>query len=122
MYAPEAVAALLSRGESSTLEFKTFFDRETIDTVVAYANTYGGTVLLGIADNGAVRGATIGKEPRNDWLGQIKSATTPMIIDDHKITDTLFEAVEQAMKFIVSHISGLHLRWWATTQGTFCLV
>ncbi len=30
---------------------------------------------------------------------------TPVtIIDDRQITDTLFEAVEQAMKFILSHI------------------
>ena len=82
----------------------------------------------------------------NEWLGQIKSATSPslipdisaytpdghptwaamllfakepirhhvhigrfktpdMIIDDRQFTDTLFEVVEQSMKFIVSHIS-----------------
>lgn len=28
-----------------------------------------------------------------------------MSIDDRQITDSLFETVEQAMKFIVSHIS-----------------
>ena len=28
-----------------------------------------------------------------------------MIIDDRQFTDTLFEVVEQSMKFIVSHIS-----------------
>lgn len=36
-------------------------------------------------------------------LGRFK--TPSMIIDDRQITDTLFEAVEQAMRFIVSHIS-----------------
>ena len=36
-------------------------------------------------------------------IGRFKTPT--MIIDDRQITDTLFEAVEQAMKFIISHIS-----------------
>ena len=34
-------------------------------------------------------------------IGRFKTPT--MIIDDRQITDTLFEAVDQAMKFIVSH-------------------
>ncbi len=36
-------------------------------------------------------------------IGRFK--TPAVIIDDRQITDTLFEAVEQAMKLIVSHIS-----------------
>ena len=36
-------------------------------------------------------------------IGRFK--TPVMIIDDRQITDTLFETVEQAMKFIISHIS-----------------
>lgn len=36
-------------------------------------------------------------------IGRFKTPT--MILDDRQITDTLFEAVDQAMKFIVSHIS-----------------
>lgn len=36
-------------------------------------------------------------------IGRFK--TPSVIIDDRQITDSLFEAVEQAMKFIISHIS-----------------
>ena len=39
----------------------------------------------------------------NVHIGRFK--TPDMIIDDRQFTDTLFEMVEQAMKFIVSHIS-----------------
>ena len=31
--------------------------------------------------------------------------TPTIIIDDRQITDTLFDAVVQAMKFLISHIS-----------------
>ncbi len=73
---------LLQHGESQILEFKSTFDREAIETLVAFANTAGGTVLVGVADDGYVRGVTIGKESLNEWLGQIKAATSPAIIPD----------------------------------------
>jgi len=58
------------------VEFKTSFGRETIETLVAFANARGGRVLIGVADDGFVRGTTVGKETLNDWLGQVKSATS----------------------------------------------
>lgn len=73
---------LIESGESQTVEFKTSFYRETIETLVAFANAQGGTVLVGVADDGLVKGVTIGKESLNDWLSQIKSATSPSIIPD----------------------------------------
>jgi ATP-dependent DNA helicase RecG len=78
----EQISSLLQSGESQTLEFKSSFDRETIETLVAFANTNGGKVLIGIADDPSVRGVTLGKETLNEWLGQIKSSTSPSIIPD----------------------------------------
>ena len=76
------VQSLIALGESQTLEFKTSFERETIETLVAFANARGGVVIVGVADDGAVKGVALGKETLNNWLGQIKSATSPSIIPD----------------------------------------
>jgi ATP-dependent DNA helicase RecG len=73
---------LIQSGESQTLEFKSSFYRESIETLVAFANAQGGTVLVGVTDNGAVTGVSIGKESLNEWIGQIKSSTSPSIIPD----------------------------------------
>lgn len=73
---------LITFGESQLVEFKSSFDRETIETLVAFANAGGGTVLIGVADNGSVKGVTVGKETLNEWLGQVKSSTSPSIIPD----------------------------------------
>lgn len=73
---------LISTGESLTVEFKTSFDRETVETLVAFANAQGGTVLVGVADDGSIRGVSLGKETLNEWLSQIKSVTSPSIIQD----------------------------------------
>lgn len=73
---------LLESDELQIVEFKTSFGRETIETLVAFANAQGGSVLVGVADDALVKGVTLGKETLNDWLGQIKSATSPSIIPD----------------------------------------
>jgi ATP-dependent DNA helicase RecG len=73
---------LLLVGESQTLEFKTSFDKATIESLVAFANAQGGTVLVGVKNTSDVLGVTLGKETLNEWLGQIKSATSPSLIPD----------------------------------------
>lgn len=73
---------LIATGESQTLEFKASFDKACIATLVAFANAQGGTVLVGVSDAGLVLGTTVGKETLNEWLGQIKSATSPSLIPD----------------------------------------
>lgn len=80
-----SLQTLIAEGESQTLEFKASFDRASIETLVAFANTQGGTLLIGVSDAGTVSGITLGKETLNEWLGQIKSATSPSLIPDMEI-------------------------------------
>ncbi len=82
MLTTHAIHTLLQAGESLTQEFKSSFTREAIESLVAFANTCGGTVFIGVADDGTIQGTTIGKETLNEWLGQIKSTTSPSIIPD----------------------------------------
>ena len=53
---------LLFAGESQTLEFKTSFDKATVESLVAFANAQDGTVLVGVNYTGEVVGVTLGKE------------------------------------------------------------
>ncbi len=78
----QTLGNLIAAGESLTLEFKSSFDKAALESLVAFANAQGGTVLVGISDAGEVRGTTLGKETLNEWLVQIKSATSPSIIPD----------------------------------------
>ncbi len=78
----EQISDLINAGESATVEFKTSFGREAVESLVAFANTGGGTMLVGVLDNGSPCGVTIGKETLNQWLGQIKASTAPAIIPD----------------------------------------
>lgn len=80
------VEEIIQKGESETVEFKENFDKETIETAVAFANTNGGIILIGIADNGEIKGIQVGRESLKDWDNQISQSTEPMVIPE--IEDT----------------------------------
>ena len=75
----------LPKKESQTVEFKTSFSKDVIETLVAFSNTKGGTVYLGISDKGKTEGITIGKESIPSWINEVKNKTSPQIIPDAEI-------------------------------------
>jgi len=58
--APEKLDELISQGESGLLEFKEEQVRpeSLAREMVAFANTFGGTILIGVADNGTIAGVS----------------------------------------------------------------
>ena len=60
----------IAAGESQTQEFKASFDKACVVSLVAFANTRGGTVWVGVTDKGALQGVSLGKETLNEWLGR----------------------------------------------------
>ena len=71
----DPIKDLLAQGESETVEFKESFDDEAVETVAAFANARGGTLLIGVTDAGTVRGTMVGKESVRDWANKIAQAT-----------------------------------------------
>lgn len=80
---------LINSGESETLEFKSSFNSEAIETLVAFANTCGGKVVIGINHKNETIGVTINEESVQNWLNEIKGKTAPSIIPNVDIV--LFE-------------------------------
>ncbi len=74
------VEEILRRGECETIEFKEKFGKETIETIVAMANSRGGYVLIGVQDDGEVLGVSIGKNTLANWANEISQNTEPRII------------------------------------------
>lgn len=76
---------LIRNGESETLEFKETFNDSVIEALAAFANTSGGTVLIGISDKGTIKGISISKESVPRWLNEIKTKTASSIVPDVEI-------------------------------------
>lgn len=76
------IIELIKQGESAVVEFKETFDKDTIETVGAFANTQGGSVLIGVSDKGKIKGLTVGKTTLRDWPNQISQSTEPRLIPE----------------------------------------
>jgi len=82
---------IISQGESEQTEFKENFGKQVIETIVAFANTKGGNIFIGIKDNKQISGIMLNSETLQNWNNQIKLSTEPSVFPD-------IEFLKQKMK------------------------
>jgi ATP-dependent DNA helicase RecG len=72
---------LIEEGESQNTEFKDSLrlKSEIGETVSAFSNTHGGTILIGIYDFGGVKGVEVGKRTLEELANYLKINTDPPI-------------------------------------------
>jgi len=75
----------IPKEENLTVEFKTSFNEDVIETLVAFSNAKGGTVYVGVSSTGKPQGITVGKETIQSWINEIKNKTNPQIIPDAEV-------------------------------------
>jgi len=83
------IVKLLKNGESETVEFKSAFGKEVTISLVAFANTEGGKVVVGVNNIGKPTGLDIGQETEQRYFNEIKVSTYPQILPH--ITSTKVE-------------------------------
>jgi len=79
---------LIEPGEGVNLEFKSSFNNELIETLVAFANTNGGKVVVGINQKSELTGVVINSESVQNWINEIKNKTSPSLIPDVIVLET----------------------------------
>jgi ATP-dependent DNA helicase RecG len=95
------IKSIIGKGESETVEFKESFSKEALVAIGAFANTKGGTVLVGVNDAGKVVGVTLGKETLKNWANDVSMSTEPRMIPD--IEEAYVEGKLVVLINIVSH-------------------
>jgi ATP-dependent DNA helicase RecG len=78
---------ILASGENQQVEFKTHFNRETIETLVAFANAEGGEVVLGVTDGGKIIGIESNPESIQNWINEVKMKTEPSLLVDAAVAN-----------------------------------
>ncbi len=74
----EQIKSIIEQGEGQDIEFKTCLDNKEdfLETVVAFSNTDGGLIIIGVDDNGKVKGF---KGNNDDMLKMIHDSCEPPI-------------------------------------------
>lgn len=73
---------IIRLGEGETIEFKSSYGNEAIETLVAFTNTRGGSVIIGINPANKITGVKTSPETIQNWVNEIKNKTAPQIIPD----------------------------------------
>jgi len=81
----EQILHIISEGEGQTVEFKKNFNNDMIIALAAFANSKGGSVLIGVDDIGKVKGVSVTSESIQSWVNEIKSKTVPSIIPNVEV-------------------------------------
>lgn len=89
----QEIKQLIKNGENQTTEFKSTFQKEVIESVVAFANHKGGKVFVGVNDSGKVVGVELNSETTQNWINQIKQNTSPSIIPNIDIVEIEMKSV-----------------------------
>ena len=76
------IKQLIAEGESQQTEFKSSFNTEAMESIVAFANAEGGCVLIGVSNKSKIVGVDLNKESVQQWVNEIKGKTEPAILVD----------------------------------------
>jgi ATP-dependent DNA helicase RecG len=79
------INTIIKTGEDEKVEFKSAFNKELIETIVAFANSKGGSIFIGVSEKGKIVGVSINDESIQNWINEIKTKTSPEIIPDVEI-------------------------------------
>ncbi|MDA3881513.1 MAG: putative DNA binding domain-containing protein [Prolixibacteraceae bacterium] len=77
---PTQLQNIIEQGESETVEFKTTFNNEALITINAFANTKGGLLLIGVSNEGIIKGVDIKTETIQNWLNEVKGKMEPSLL------------------------------------------
>ena len=80
--------SIVASGENDRIEFKRSYNVDVIETLVAFANTRGGMVFIGVSDSKSITGLQANAESLQGWVNEIKTKTSPSIIPEAEMIET----------------------------------
>ena len=91
------LATLTKNSESETLEFKESFESKVLETIGAFANANGGTILIGVRDDGRVLGIVLGRNSLEEWAQKMQAKIQPRFlpsISSHQFNGRTVAAIQ----------------------------
>jgi hypothetical protein len=86
---PEEALHRIKQGEGQRVEFKQSFaeDNEAIESICAFTHAEGGTVFIGVANDGRIVGVSLGENTLEGFSNKLKGNTQPPLTPGvHQLT------------------------------------
>ncbi len=112
------INTLVQSGESETVEFKAQWTEAVLETVAAFANTRGGTLLVGVDDDGNIVGLDLNETALRTFSNQlVDSLRIQPSLEVHTIGDKQILAIEMtSSRTPVAYRGKYHKRVGNTTR------
>jgi len=108
---------LRQQGEGLRLEFKESFDTKTIaKELVAFANTEGGRILIGVTDDGNVKGIQVSNRLRAELEDVARKCDPPVYISVDQFENILIVNVDEGLHKPYRCSQGFFIRQSALSQ------
>jgi len=107
---------ILSQGEGSMLEYKEGLSSALARTMVAFANSAGGRILVGVRDDGTVVGVTDSNELRARIQDMARNCDPPVKVLVEMVGDVVVVTVRESENKPVQCKDGFFWRQGASTQ------
>ena len=107
---------ILQEGEGLKIEFKESFDKFLAKEMVAFANSEGGRIFLGVNDNGIVKGIAITNRVKSQIQDIARNCDPSIKIDLEEFNKVLIINVEEEKDKPYKCSSGFYLRQGANSQ------
>ena len=112
----EKLGAILSEGESYTVEFKESADKSLPSEVCAFANASGGRVFIGVDDRGRIVGTDVSNAARSRIQDSLNKIEPRLKVDIETIENIIVLTVPEGKRKPYSCPAGFYLRSGPNSQ------
>ena len=116
MMSPDEITILIKEGEGLTVEFKGHFSSRIDEDMVAFANTKGGVILLGVRDDKTISGERLTNDLKARINSLARNCQPPISITIKQIQEIVVVDVPQGEEKPYSCRTGYFRRLDGTTQ------
>ena len=112
----EEIKFILSEGEGQFIEFKESLDKNFVKEIVAFTNGSGGKILLGVRDDGTIKGIVSSNDLKSRIQNIARNCDPSIIIDTVQYEDILIIDIKEGVNKPYSCSDGFYMRMGANSQ------
>jgi len=107
---------IISQGEGQFTKFKEKIDKSFAKEIVAFANSAGGRILIGISDDGEIKGKILTNKLKSQIIDTALNCDPKIIVQLQEIENIVIVSISESKNKPHSCSSGFYLRIGANSQ------